>query len=63
MDTLRINNNNRTLEVVAKIMNSYATQYDCAVKYNAEYNRLDFHGDASHRKAIAYETSNVLNVG
>ena len=63
MDTLRINNSNRTLEVVAKIMNSYATQYDCAVKYNAEYNSLDFHGDTSHKKAIAYESSYVLNRG
>ncbi len=61
METLKINHNNRTLEVLAKIMNSYATQYHCAVKYNSEYNSLDFHGDNSYKKAIAYETSYILN--
>ena len=63
MDTLRINNNNRTLEVLAKIMNSYATKYDCNVKYNADSKSLDFRGETIHKMAIAYETSYILNGG
>lgn len=61
MDKLRVNRNNRTLEVIAKIMNSYATKYDCTIKYNAEYNSLDFRGEEIHKRAIAYEASNILN--
>ncbi|MBF0204085.1 MAG: hypothetical protein HQK67_07155 [Desulfamplus sp.] len=61
MDALKINHSNRTLEVLAKIMNSYATKHDCSVKYNAAYNSLDFHGDASHKLEIAHETSYILN--
>ncbi len=63
MDTLRINHNNRTLEVLAKIMNSYATKHDCTVKYNPDYNSLDFCGDNSHKESIAHETLYVLNIG
>ena len=33
MDTLRVNHSNTTLEILAKIMNSYAVKYDCSVKY------------------------------
>jgi len=62
MTTLHVNHRNRTLEVLAKIMNSYATKYDCSIKYNHEYNSLDFHGDDIHKRAIAYETSSVLNI-
>lgn len=61
MNTLRVNNNNKTLEILAKIMNSYATKYDCSVKYNSEYNSLDFHGENSHKRTIACETSYILN--
>ncbi|MBF0235506.1 MAG: hypothetical protein HQK62_07780 [Desulfamplus sp.] len=61
MDTLRLNYSNRTLEIVAKIMNSYATKYDCTVKYNSTYNALDFSGNDSHKIAIAHETSYILN--
>jgi len=63
MEILKVNHTNRTLEVLAKIMNSYATQYDCTVKYNSEYNSLDFRGENSHKHAIAYETSYILNAG
>ncbi|MBF0242593.1 MAG: hypothetical protein HQK64_08975 [Desulfamplus sp.] len=61
MDTVKINHNNRTLEVLAKIMNSYATRYDCSVKYNAEHNCLNFYGEDIHKRAIAYDTSYILN--
>ncbi|WP_139786677.1 hypothetical protein [Desulfamplus magnetovallimortis] len=61
MTTLYINNSNRTMEVLAKIMNSYAEKYDCRIKYNVEQNSLDFHGEDSHKHAIAYETSTLLN--
>ncbi len=62
MDTLRVNYSNTTLEVLAKIMNSYAVKYDCSVKYNAEDNELSFTGENSHKLSIAYETSEALNV-
>lgn len=61
MNTFPVNHSNRTLEVLAKIMNSYATKYDCTVKYNAECNSLDFKGEDSYKHAIAYETSDVFN--
>lgn len=62
MDTLRINHKNGTLEILAKIMNSYATKYNCAIKYNSKYNSLDFHGEDIHKHTIACETSSVLNI-
>lgn len=62
MDTLRVIHSNRNLEVVAKIMNSYATKYDCNIKYNVKHNSLDFKGDHSYKHTIAYETSGVVNV-
>ncbi|MBF0301671.1 MAG: hypothetical protein HQK73_01400 [Desulfamplus sp.] len=63
MDKLIISHNNTTLEVLAKIMNSYATKYNCTVKYNSDYNSLDFYGESGHKNAIAHETSYILNAG
>ncbi|MBF0233758.1 MAG: hypothetical protein HQK62_00035 [Desulfamplus sp.] len=61
MNTLRVNHKNGTLEVLAKIMNSYATKYDCTIKYNAKHNALDFRGEDIHKHAIAHETLIILN--
>jgi len=61
MTTLRVNHSNRTLEILAKIMNSYAIKYNCSVKYNHKYNSLNFHGEIIHKDAIAYETLEVIN--
>ena len=63
METVRFNHSNRSIEILAKIMNSYAIKYECNIRYNSKQNALDFYGDDSHKHAIAYETSSVINAG
>jgi len=45
MNAIPIVVRNTNLEILAKIINAVAKQYECHVSYVAHTNRLEFHGD------------------
>lgn len=56
MEQVRIVRRINNLEIISKLMNSVAKQYDCRVKYNPEDGGIHFSGDARCQKYIVEET-------
>jgi len=56
MNQLRIVRRSNNLEIISKLMNSVAKQYDCKVTYCAEDDTIQFHGKADYRKHITEQT-------
>jgi hypothetical protein len=44
------------LEIISKLMNSVALQYDCRIKFDAKENALIFCGDDRYMRPIVEET-------
>ncbi|MFH1156950.1 MAG: hypothetical protein V1793_24405 [Pseudomonadota bacterium] len=55
MNLIKINHRNSSIEIIAKLMNSFASKYNCSVKYDREFNRINFFGDDAHKLSIANE--------
>lgn len=55
MKPIKINHINGNREILAKLMNSFASKYNCSVKYNAEDDRINFTGDEEHKYSLANE--------
>lgn len=55
MTSIKIKHRNSNLEILAKLMNSFASKYDCTVKYDREYDRINFSGDEVHKRSLANE--------
>lgn len=62
MDTINIHQRINNLEIISKLMNSVALQYDCRVKYDAEENKLRFRGDDIYRRTIVEMTIGLFRV-
>ncbi len=56
MDEVNIVNQVDNLEIISKLMNSVAKQFDCRVKYVAEDHCIKFFGDKAYQKHIVEET-------
>ena len=56
MTLLKIRHENKNLEIVAKIVNSVASKYDCAVRYDSESNAINFSGSKNQIQDIVAET-------
>ena len=62
MDYLRIVQESKNLEIISKLMNSVAKQYDCKVTYCEKENCLRFQGKPAYRKYITEETLSFFKV-
>ena len=52
MEHLRIVKRVNNLEIISKLLDSVAKQYDCKVTYCADEGALKFHGAADYQKPI-----------
>lgn len=56
MEHLRFVKKSKNLEIISKLMNSVAKQYDCKVSYCKATDSIRFHGRADYRRHITEET-------
>lgn len=56
MRTVNIRHRDSNLEIISKLMNSVALQYDCRINYNEKENTLSFRGDDKYMRPIVEET-------
>ncbi len=52
MEHLRIIKRVNNLEIISKLLDSVAKQYDCKVKYCAKEGTIKFYGQADYQKHI-----------
>ena len=56
MRIVKIRYRDSNLEIISKLMNSVALQYDCRINYDAKENTLIFCGDDRYMRPIVEET-------
>jgi hypothetical protein len=56
MRIIKIRYRDNNLEIISKLMNSVALQYDCRINYDAKENTLIFCGDDRYMRPIVEET-------
>jgi hypothetical protein len=62
MITVNICYRDSNLEIISKLMNSVALQYDCRINYDAKENTLIFCGDDRYMRPIVEETMSFFRV-
>jgi hypothetical protein len=62
MSVIRINHKIDNLEIMAKLLNSVATNYDCRVKYNRSSRQVQFFGEDAYKLHFIEETLDLLGL-
>ena len=62
MSAIRINRKNDNLEIMAKLLNSVAANYDCRVKYNSSSRQVQFVGEEVYKPYVIEETISLLKL-
>lgn len=62
MSAIRINRKSDNLEIMAKLLNSVATNYDCRVKYDSSSRQVQFFGEDAYKPHVIEETLNLLGL-
>lgn len=60
MSAIRINRRSNNLEILAKLLNSVAANYDCRVKYHPGRRQVQFFGTETCKTHVIEETLNML---
>ena len=62
MSAIRINRKDDNLEIMAKLLNSVAANYDCRVKYNSSSRKVRFVGEEVYKPFVIEETISLLRL-
>jgi hypothetical protein len=62
MSAIRINRKIDNLEIMAKLLNSVATNYGCRVRYNSSSRQMQFVGEDAYKPHVIEETLNLLRL-
>ena len=62
MGAIRINRKSDNLEIMAKLLNSVAANYECRVQYNSVSRQVQFVGDEAYKPQVIEETLNLIGL-